>query len=95
MARRGLSGSVSYVVEIFDSQNRLLRAYVAKEYPSAENLAPSFGTLAATKAGVREGADNLINQSADKHIPAVRGYAKRHMAGTKVRRGSGHIAKIP
>ncbi len=34
-----LSGSVSFAVEIYDSaSNRLLRAYVSKEYPAAENI---------------------------------------------------------
>jgi uncharacterized protein DUF3313 len=41
------SGSVSYAVEIYDSaSNRLLCAYVAKQYPWAENLFASFGTSA-------------------------------------------------
>jgi len=55
------TGSVSYAVEIYDSvSNQLLRAYVAKQYPFAENLAASFGTSAASRAGVRNGAKDLV-----------------------------------
>lgn len=58
-----LSGSVSYAVEIYDSaSNRLLRAYVSKQYPWAENVFASFGTLDAARAGIRMGADDLIVQ---------------------------------
>ncbi|BAI71766.1 hypothetical protein AZL_011280 [Azospirillum sp. B510] len=58
-----LSGSVSYAVEIHDSMsNRLLRAYVSKQYPWAENVFASFGTLDAARAGIRVGADDLIVQ---------------------------------
>jgi Protein of unknown function (DUF3313) len=57
------SGSVSYAVEIYDSaSNQLLRAYVAKQYPFAENLFASFGTSAASRAGIRNGAKDLVAQ---------------------------------
>jgi hypothetical protein len=57
------TGSVSYAVEIYDSaSNQLLRAYVAKQYPWAENLVASFGTSAASEAGIRNGAKDLVNQ---------------------------------
>jgi Protein of unknown function (DUF3313) len=57
------TGSVSYAVEIEDSaSNRLLRAYVSKQYPAAENVAASFGTLDASKAGIRNGAQALLKQ---------------------------------
>jgi hypothetical protein len=57
------TGSVSYAVEIYDSaSNQLLRAYVAKQYPWAENLFASFGTLDASRAGVRSGAKDLVAQ---------------------------------
>ena len=58
-----LSGSVSFAVEIYDSaSNRLLRAYVSKEYPAAENIGASFGALDASKAGIRKGAHSLLKQ---------------------------------
>jgi hypothetical protein len=58
-----LSGSVSFAVEIYDSaSNRLLRAYVSKEYPAAENIGASFGALDASKAGIRKGAQSLVKQ---------------------------------
>jgi hypothetical protein len=57
------TGSVSYAVEIYDSSsNQLLRAYVAKQYPFAENLLASFRTLDASRAGVRNGAKGLVAQ---------------------------------
>jgi len=57
------AGSVSYAVEIYDSSsNRLLRAFVSKQYPWAENVADSFGTLDASKAGIRNGAAALLAQ---------------------------------
>lgn len=57
------SGSVSYAVEIYDSTSgRLLRAYVSKQYPFAENVAASFGTLDASRAGIRNGSDDLLAQ---------------------------------
>jgi hypothetical protein len=57
------TGSVSYGVEIYDSaSNQLLRAYVAKQYPFAENLFASFGTSAASRAGIRNGAKDLVAQ---------------------------------
>lgn len=57
------SGSVSYAVEIYDSvSDRLLRTYVEKQYPWAENIAASFGSLGAAKAGVRNGAQDMLEQ---------------------------------
>jgi hypothetical protein len=57
------TGSVSYAVEIYDSaSNRLLRAYVAKQYPWAENLFASFRTLDASRSGVRTGVKDLVAQ---------------------------------
>ena len=54
-------GSVTFAVEIYDSaSNRLLRAYVSKQYPFAENVAYSFGTLDASRAGIRRGAEALL-----------------------------------
>jgi hypothetical protein len=55
------AGSVSFEVQAYDSTtNRLLEAYVSKEYPFAENIATSVGALAATRAGVRNGAEALL-----------------------------------
>lgn len=57
------TGSVSFAVEIYDSaSSRLLRAYVSKQYPWAENVAASFGTLGASKSGIRNGARHLLKQ---------------------------------
>ena len=55
------SGSVSYAVEIYDaSNNRLLSAYVSKQYPNAMNVKASIGGLGAAKAGIRKGAEDLV-----------------------------------
>jgi hypothetical protein len=57
------TGSVSYAVEIEDSaSHRLLRAYVSKQYPAAENIAASFGKLDAAETGIRKGAQALLTQ---------------------------------
>jgi hypothetical protein len=57
------SGSVSYAVEVYDSMSdRLLLAYVAKQYPWAENVLASFGPLDASRAGIRTGAAALREQ---------------------------------
>lgn len=56
-------GSVSYAVEIYDaSSNKLLKAYVTKQYPNAMNLAAAFGSLGAAKTGIDKGADALLAQ---------------------------------
>jgi hypothetical protein len=55
------AGSVSFEVQAYDSTtNRLLEAYVSKQYPFAENILTSVGALTATRAGVRNGADALV-----------------------------------
>ncbi len=55
------AGSVSFEVQAYNSTtNRLLEAYVSKQYPFAENIATSVGALTATRAGVRNGADALV-----------------------------------
>lgn len=57
------AGSISYEVEIYQSvTNCLLRAYVTKQYPGAENIKASVGRLDASKAGARLGAIALLNQ---------------------------------
>jgi Protein of unknown function (DUF3313) len=56
-----LTGSVSYAVEIYDAQtDRLLGAFVTKQYPNALNIGASFGSLAAAKTGIDKGADALV-----------------------------------
>jgi hypothetical protein len=56
-------GSVTYAVEIYDSQsNRLLRAFVAKQYPAAENIPASLGALSAAETGIKKGAGALLMQ---------------------------------
>lgn len=60
--REGLfGGSVSYAVEIFDSNSKkLLKAYVDKQYPNAMNVKASVGALTASRAGIDKGAENLL-----------------------------------
>ncbi|RDK00822.1 DUF3313 domain-containing protein [Paraburkholderia lacunae] len=56
-------GSVIYAVEIYDaSSNRLLSAYVTKQYPNPFNLGASFSSLSASKTGIDKGADALVAQ---------------------------------
>ncbi|MGF6778455.1 DUF3313 domain-containing protein [Paraburkholderia sp. GAS334] len=57
------TGSVTYAVEIYDaSTNRLLQAYVTKQYPNAMNIGATFGSLGAAKTGIDKGADALAEQ---------------------------------
>ncbi|WP_250901799.1 MULTISPECIES: DUF3313 domain-containing protein [unclassified Dyella] len=60
--REGLfTGSVSYAVEIYDAQSqRLLKAYVDKQYPNAMNMKATFGAMSAARTGIQKGADNLL-----------------------------------
>ncbi|KAF1004077.1 MAG: hypothetical protein GAK28_04241 [Luteibacter sp.] len=60
--REGLfMGSVSYAVEIYDARDqRLLAAYVDKQYPNAMSMASTFGKLTASKRGIDKGADALL-----------------------------------
>lgn len=54
------TGSVTYAVEIFDaSTDRLLMAYVARQYPNAWNIKATFGKLDASRAGIDKAADDL------------------------------------
>jgi len=58
-----MTGSVNYAVEIFDApSNRLLSAYVTKQYPNAMNAGAAFGSLQASKVGIDKGADALLAQ---------------------------------
>jgi len=55
------TGSVTYTVEIYDAlANRLLSAFVTKQYPGALNIGASLGSLAAAKTGIEKGADALV-----------------------------------
>ncbi|WP_297836318.1 DUF3313 domain-containing protein [Pseudomonas sp.] len=55
------TGSVSYAVEIYDaSNNRLLNAYVTKQYPNSLNISATRGSLSAAKTGIDKGADALV-----------------------------------
>jgi hypothetical protein len=54
-------GSISYAVEIYDGMsNRLLRAYVSKQYPAAEDIPASVGALSASEVAIRKGAKSLL-----------------------------------
>jgi Protein of unknown function (DUF3313) len=58
-----LMGSVSYAVEVYDSRSgALLRAYISKQFPFAEDVTSSFGVMDASKAGLRMGAADLLAQ---------------------------------
>ena len=58
-----MTGSVSYVVEIYDAATaRLLLAYVTKQYPNAYNIGATMGSLAAAEVGIEKGADALLEQ---------------------------------
>ena len=56
-----LTGSVSYVVEIFDSAtSKPLIAYITKQYPSPYNVGATMGSLAASEVGIDKGAKALL-----------------------------------
>jgi hypothetical protein len=56
-----LTGSVIYVTEIYDAAtDRLLSAFVTKQYPNALNIGASMGSLAAAKVGIEKGGDALV-----------------------------------
>lgn len=58
-----LSGSLSYAVEVYDAaDDRLLRAFVAKRYPSAMNVGASLGTLDAARTAARDGGLALLHE---------------------------------
>lgn len=57
------TGSASYAVEIYDAlDNRLLSAFVTKQFPSPWNIGASMGKLAASRTGIDKGADALVEQ---------------------------------
>jgi Protein of unknown function (DUF3313) len=52
-----MTGSVFFVVEIFDAPSgRLLSAFVSKQYPRPCDIKASVGALAAAQAGIDKGA---------------------------------------
>lgn len=56
-----MTGSVNYAVELYDApSNRLLLAFVTKQYPNALNIGASFSLLEASRVGIRKGADALL-----------------------------------
>jgi hypothetical protein len=56
-----MAGSVNYAVEIYDAaSNRLLSAYVTKQYPNAMNAGATFSALKGSKVGIDKGADALL-----------------------------------
>ncbi|OBZ92699.1 hypothetical protein ADU59_25280 [Pararhizobium polonicum] len=58
-----MAGSVNYAVEIYDApSNRLLSAYVTKQYPNAMNAGATFSPLKGSKVGIDKGADALLAQ---------------------------------
>lgn len=58
-----LTGSVIYAVELYDAPtNRLLGAYVTKQYPNSMNIGASLGSLDAARTGIEKGADALVAQ---------------------------------
>jgi hypothetical protein len=58
-----MTGSVFYVVEIFDGPSgQLLSACVSKQYPQPYDIKASIGALAAAAAGIDMGADALAAQ---------------------------------
>jgi hypothetical protein len=60
-----MAGSVNYAVEIYDApSNRLLSAYVTKQYPNAMNAGATFVALKGSKIGIDKGADALLAQFA-------------------------------
>ncbi|EAV2981240.1 MULTISPECIES: DUF3313 domain-containing protein [Citrobacter freundii complex] len=55
-----LSGSVNYVVEVFDATDgQLLMAYIARQYPNAMDISSSIGALSAAETGIDKGAKEL------------------------------------
>ncbi|MGL4966613.1 MAG: DUF3313 domain-containing protein [Inquilinus sp.] len=57
------TGSVLYAAEIYDAPtNRLLDAFISKQYPGPMNIVATFGSLAAAETGLEKGADALVAQ---------------------------------
>ncbi|MHC1481338.1 DUF3313 domain-containing protein [Frateuria aurantia] len=64
-----MMGSVTYAVEIYGgADERLLKAFIARQYPAAENVPASLGDLAAAETGIRKGAESLPLQLQDQAV---------------------------
>jgi len=58
-----MTGSIAYAVDISDATtNRLLAAFIAKQYPGAYNVVAGLGSLSAAEAGIEKGADALVER---------------------------------
>jgi hypothetical protein len=58
-----IGGSVIYSVEIYDARDqRLLKAFITKQYPKPWDIGASMGALSASKAGIEKGARALLTQ---------------------------------
>jgi hypothetical protein len=56
------TGSVMYAVEIYNaSNNQLLGSYIAKQYPNPMNIKASLGKRGASVAGIKKGANHLLD----------------------------------
>lgn len=59
------TGVIIYAVEFRDGQSqKILWAFITKQYPNAMNLAATLGPLDAAKEGLKEGADKLAKAAA-------------------------------
>jgi len=59
--RGAFTGEAIYAVELYDAQtDRLLEAYVARQYPRPYNVKATFGSLTAAQVGIKKGADALL-----------------------------------
>ncbi|MCA1323305.1 DUF3313 domain-containing protein [Herbaspirillum seropedicae] len=58
-----IGGSVIYSVEVYDANDqRLLKAFITKQYPKPWDIGASMGALSASKAGLEKGAKALLTQ---------------------------------
>jgi hypothetical protein len=57
------TGSVIYAVEVYDAPtNRLLSAFITKQYPGSMNIGATLGSLDAAETGIDKGAYALAAQ---------------------------------
>jgi len=58
-----MTGSVIYAAEIYDASDlRLLKAFIAKQYPNSMNIGATFGSLGAAETGIDKGAEAMLEQ---------------------------------
>ncbi|SNS90857.1 MULTISPECIES: DUF3313 domain-containing protein [unclassified Azospirillum] len=58
-----MTGSVIYAAEIYDAADlRLLKAFIAKQYPNSFNIGATFGSIDAAETGIDKGAEALVEQ---------------------------------